>query len=220
MKWVITTVYATVLTSLFSMIILAMFLAQVHPAVIALWWCILLYAYARLNLRRVQRAHPEYLDPPPPPEEQHLDSLVSSARPRDDALRHGNPCDCSAHAPCAKPRELSGTPPAGVLGLPVAQPPGPATGSNPTYRISLLNPREEDPLKVLWINEDHMLIALHALYKTYFSRQKVRPRVKIEPTFDLRLANLREKNERKPGWQDRIFDLPKELRSQFIGLLS
>lgn len=239
MKWLVTTLYAMALTAAFNGMVL--FASHLAAPWSALTWLVGLYTYGLLLHRRLQRAHPDRYTPvTPPANRQHLDRLVSAARPRgtacpdcEAAAANGRPSDGAcppaagsdpaegeAAAPTSPdesqpPRVIPGPPPPGVLGT-LAGPPGPAVGRNATYRIQILDPSAESLGRTYWINEERMLSALAHLYRTYFSSPRARPRIKIEPSFDLRLANLKARQQRNVT--EPPFELPVGLRRYFVGL--
>lgn len=206
-----------------------------------LMFAICMVAYTGLINRRMEHAHP--YPPPPQAERRPLDRLITRARQRDftgadqgaSTANAGCACDtrgpaagsdspaCEVPSPAPPPegdvKVVSGTPPRGALGIePLAGTPAPAVGKDPCYRISLIDPREEQPFRVYWINESNMVEVLRRLQRTWLGRNgPVQPRVKIEPSFDLRLANLKAKQERK---MDLIYVLPEGLRPRYVGLLT
>lgn len=210
MKLLVTVLYALVLISLVQALTIWS-ISSGHPLLGGFIWFGGITLYLYLMWRRVQRHHPE--NPPPPPpgaEEGPLDELIASAQPRDPAAPQRRHDDT--------PRTIAGPPPRGVLGIEqLAGVPAPAVGPNPTYRITVLAPNTEGQRHTYWINEDRMLHMLDLLVNKYFVPGWVRPRVKIEPVFDLRVANIKAKQARDP--RNPPFNLPEGLRAQFVGLL-
>jgi len=211
MKWVITVLYAVAIVGVVSALS-AWLIGHGYSLPGTFTWFGGITLYLWLIWRRIQHAHPEDPAPLPPPPgiDESLNTLITSAQPRDpDApqRRHDD-----------TPRAIAGPPPRGVLGLDsLAGAPAPAVGPNPTYRITVLSPSEEGQKHTYWINEDRMLQMLAVLIDKYMLPGWVRPRIKIEPTFDLRVANLKAKQARDP--KNPPYEVPKGLRPQFVGLL-
>lgn len=227
MKWVVTITYALGLCALLT--VLSSWALTHLPVLVAVFFTLFsLYAYAFLMNRRLQRAHPTE-----PSDRQRLDRLVSGARFRGaqgayprvttPARRAHRDLPGPAGGSAAAAPQVAAPPPPSQSPAPferiIAAAPGPAVGANPTYKITLLQPTQEAQQHIFWVNEAQMPECLRLLQKHYLS-SPARPRVAIEPAFDLRIANFRERQARLPGWQERIYTLPHGLRPQFNGLLT